>query len=128
VDEIVLHAEREVAADGAGGGFGAVGRAHHAANNADGLAALQDDGQGRSGGEELQQGIIKRFAGMNRIMLGRQFFAGNDKFGGSQAQALALESRKNLAGQLALHAIGFNENECLLHCFNLGSGTHYLML
>src|SRR5450756_2258333 len=62
VHDVLLLAQREVAADGARRGLRRVGVAHHGARHGDGLAALPHHGHDRAGGDERGQRLEERLA------------------------------------------------------------------
>src|SRR5262249_16897855 len=55
VDEVVRHRQRELAAQRAGIGVGRVRRAYRLAAGGDRTVALEDEREGRSGGDELDE-------------------------------------------------------------------------
>src|SRR5260221_3055339 len=59
MNDVVADGQCIVATNGAGGGVGGIGCAHHGADDGDGVPALQDSGDHRSGGDELHDPLIE---------------------------------------------------------------------
>ena len=116
VDQIVLDADAEVAADGAGRRFCPVGAAaHHSADDGHGLAPFQHGCDGGTGRQEIQKRFVEWLAAVNGVMLFGERSVGLEQFQPRQAQPFLFEPLQNGPDQPALDGIGFQQNQRALH-------------
>ncbi len=104
-----------VAANGAGDGFGGIGRAHRGADNADGFGAFQHTNDDRAGGDVFHQTGVEGFAFVDAVVLFRQFWRDLNELEAHKLESALLKARDNVADESALDAFGFDNNECLFH-------------
>src|SRR4051794_24184215 len=111
VDDVVLHLEGEVTADGAGRGLYRVGGAGQRAERLDRPWALDHQRHQRATGDELDQGAEERpLAVLGVVGLG-DIAGQRAQFGGNQPQILALEPGDHLADQATGDAVGLDEDQ-----------------
>ncbi len=123
MDEVVLHADAEIAANGARRGFRAVGHTHHRPADRDRLAAFQDHRERRTGGQELQQRIVERLAAVDRVMLFGQVARRLDQLESDELQALLFEALQNGPDETAMDGVGFEKDQGALHDEPLSFGS-----
>ena len=115
VDEIHLPARAVVAADRAGGGVAAVGRADHLADDTDRLRAFGDQGHDGTRSDEGFQAGIPGLGDMLGIVAFGQLGRHAHHFHGDDVQPFFFKAGDNPAGQAALHAVGFQQDQCSFH-------------
>src|ERR1700722_14256109 len=69
VDQVILHADRIVASDGAARRLRTIGSTHHAADDADGLASFQRQRNRRAARQEAEERFVKGAVLVNSVML-----------------------------------------------------------
>src|SRR3712207_4220474 len=111
VDDVVLHLEGEVAADGAGGGLDRVGGAGQRAERLDRPRALDDEREQRAAGDELDQRAEERLLAVLAVVLLGDVAGQGAQLGGDQPQALGLQARDHLADQATGDAVGLDEDQ-----------------
>src|SRR5215213_3057396 len=111
VDDVVLHLEAEVAADGAGSGLHRVGGAGQGAERLDRPRALDDEREQGAAGDERDQRAEERLLAVLAVVLLGHLPGQRAQLGGDQAQALGLQARDHLADQATGDAVGLDEDE-----------------
>src|ERR1700712_157484 len=111
VHQVLAVRQREVAADGAGGGLAAVRGAVDGPDDLDGLVALEHGREQRAAGHEGAQrggeGAVD-VLGVVRVGLGRVDVAQLER---DQGQSLGLEAGQDVADQPASYGIGLEEDQ-----------------
>src|SRR5215210_1468416 len=115
VDHVGLHLQRVVAADRAGGGLDRVGGADHLAGGLDRLVPLEDEGDQRSAGDELDELAEEGALPVLRVVLLGEVAVDRHVLHRDDHEALALEPGDDLAGESAPEGVGLHENECAIH-------------
>jgi hypothetical protein len=115
VNEVVLNAEAEVAADRARGRFRSVGQAHEQPARSDRFTAFPHHGHRRPAGEERQEAFVERLALVNRVVLLGEIAARLHELQPDEAKALLLESSDDFANETTLHGVRFQQDQRLLH-------------
>src|SRR6187431_3238563 len=112
VDEVVRHREREVAADRPRSGVGRIRRAHRRPDHADRGLALDDEGQRRRRGDELDQLAEERLLAVLGVVLLRERAVDEHELRAAQREAASLEPAEDLAGELPLDRVWLDQDEC----------------
>ncbi len=99
MDQVVLLADREVAADGPRRGGGAVGRPQHPAHDRDRLVPLEHADDHRRARDELDQPLEKRLALVLGVMFLGQAAIDADQLERRDPQALGFETLEDRADQ-----------------------------
>jgi hypothetical protein len=111
VHDVVLHLEGEVTANGARGGLDRVRGAGERPERLDGAGALDDQGQQRAAGDELDERAEERALAVLAVVLLGDLDGQGAQLGGDQAQALGLQAGDDLADQATGDAVGLDQDE-----------------
>src|SRR5262249_421506 len=111
VDEVVLHLEAEVAADRAGRRLERVRRTDDLARGLVGLVALEDAGDQRAAGDEVDELAEERALAVLVVVLLGEVGVGVDQLEGDDLQALLLEAGEDLAAETAPQSVRLHQDQ-----------------
>src|SRR5262249_36848217 len=95
--------------------LGTVGRSHQRPGHTNRFPAFPDHRHGRTRGQESEQRFVERLAFVDGVVLLGQLLAGLDQLQTRHTQALLLEALHNGALKPAVDAVGFQQDQRLLH-------------
>src|SRR5699024_236706 len=115
VNEVLLHLQTpvaaEVTADGPGSGTRGGGGTRDGAEPFDHPVSAHDRGDDGPGEHELNERAIEGLALVFGVVLGEEFGGGRAQFERIQGVSLGFDAGEDLAHEVALDAVGFDENE-----------------
>src|SRR5260221_63351 len=111
MNDVVTDGQCVVAPNGAGGGVGGIGGAHHGAGDGDGVRALQHAGDHRSGGDERDESLIEWLTLMLGVVAAGNLARDLHELETPELEAACLEAAEDRPGEAALQGIGLDENE-----------------
>src|SRR3712207_4811733 len=115
MDEVVGEAQGQVTANGAGGGFSRIGRAHEPTHDLYRTLALHPHGDYRGSGYKLDQLLEKGLLAVLGVVLLGQLATYIHELQGTDIQALGLDAAYDLPDQATVYAVAFDQYERLLH-------------
>src|SRR5690606_26848539 len=115
VDGVALLGLGIEGADGAGRGLCRVRGADRLAKRGDGVVALEQDGNARSGGHERDEGRVERPFAVDRIELAGLCLREAEHADGADAEPLLFEVSKDLSGTPGGNGVGLDDRECQAH-------------
>ena len=107
----VAEGHAEVAADRAGSGLAGVCRAYQAADDGDGVDALEGHGDDGAAGHEPHQGGVEGLVGVDRVVLLDDLVREVAQLEADEPQALALEAAEDGADEAALDGVGLGDEQ-----------------
>ena len=119
MNDVLVHDQAEVAADGARGSLGRVGCPHKGAALGNSALAGDDHLHNRAGGDVGDQTLVEGLALMLGVIGLRLLGGDHAKLHALDGEAGALEAIDDLADMSVTHAIGLDHGVGLLdcHCF-----------
>src|SRR4051794_14781125 len=115
MDEVVWHAQSEVAPDGAGGRFGGVGGAHEGSHDPDYALATDTHGDHGRRGDEIYELIEEGLLAVFGVVFFGELAGHVHQFHVGDVQVLGFHAADNFADKLAAHAVAFNQYQGLFH-------------
>ncbi len=113
VDDVLANGQSEVTADGPRGGLGNwVGAAGQLTPRLDGALALDNAGNERCGGDEVNELAEEWLVLVLCVVLLSGSLVCNAQIHSNQLEALALDAGNDLADVAVLNAVRLDENEC----------------
>ena len=115
MDQVSAGLQRQVAADSAGLGFSGIGGPYRPADDLHGVAAFQDGGDNRAGGNVGDEPLVERLALVLPVVAAGHRFLHLEQAQGGDTKAATLQPRQDLAGEAALHRVRLYEDQSAFH-------------
>ena len=112
VSAVGADAGAEVVADGAGGGFLWISRAHRVAPFGDGAFGFEDHGDDFAGGHEVGEFAEEGAGFVDGIEAARFFFCEAHGFDGYDGESRLVNARQNLTLFAGRYRVGLDDCEC----------------
>jgi len=122
MNEVILLADGEIAANGAWGSGSTVGGTQQVTDNADGFVAFQNARDHWPAGDEVNQAAEKWLAVVFGIVLLSQWLIYLNEFKADNFEAFGFKSGKDGACQAALDTVGLENDERSLHSEKISTG------
>ena len=111
VDQVLRGLDREVAADGSRGRLVGTGRAVHRADDRDGVRSLERGRHERAGRDERDEAGEEGLVAVDRVVLLGQGAVDVHELEADELEAALLEPREHATDELALDAVGLDEEQ-----------------